>query len=258
VEKVMNASAKSTGERLNRNVTGAPESPAMRRVLRLLFSPEDAQVARQLPQVISLPDLAERLEVEIVELDRHVTSMAHRGLVLDFERRGTRYVMAAPVVIGFFEFTFMRERSDAPMEEYAEAFEELFDDESFARSVFGASTQIGRWLVREEAVPAEVEILDWERAMNAVRSADAVAVSLCPCRSDARPRGDGCDAPIRTCLSFGSAARMLARSGIAETITNDEARGSSKKPRLPALPRPGTTCVRMSPACAIAAVAAAA
>jgi Pyruvate/2-oxoacid:ferredoxin oxidoreductase delta subunit len=226
-------------ERLNRNVTGAPDSPAMRRVLRLLFSPEDAHVARQLPQVISLPDLAERLEVEIVELDRHVTSMAHRGLVLDFERRGTRYVMAAPVVIGFFEFTFMRERSDAPMEEYAEAFEELFDDESFARSVFGASTQIGRSFVREEAVPAEVEILDWERATNAVRSADAVAVSLCPCRSDARLRGDGCDAPIRTCLSFGSAARMLARSGIAETITPDQAMGILEEAKAAGLAQTG-------------------
>ena len=115
-------------ERLNRNVTGAPDSAAMRRVLRMLFTPEDAHVARQLPQIITLPKLAEDLDRDIDDLDAHITSMAQRGLVLDFERNGTRYVMAAPVVIGFYEFTFMRERPDAPMEEYAAAFDDLFED----------------------------------------------------------------------------------------------------------------------------------
>ena len=210
-------------ERLDRNVTGAPDSAAMRRVLRLLFTPEDAHVARQLPVIISLPKLAEKLDRDLDDLDSHITSMAQRGLVLDFERRDVRYVMAAPVVIGFFEYTFMRERPDAPMEEYAAAFEDLFDEEDFVRSVFAGSTQIGRSLVREESLPAETEILDWERATHAIESATTVAVSLCPCRIDAGLRGEGCDAPIRTCLTFNSAALTLSRSGLAEVISNDEA-----------------------------------
>jgi len=209
-------------ERLDRNVTGAPDSPAMRRVLRLLFTPEDAHVARQLPQIISLPDLASKLDADLAELDEHITSMAQRGLILDFEMNGKRYAMAAPVVIGFFEYTFMRTRSEAPMEEYADAFEDLFDEEDFVRSVFAGSTQIGRSLVREEALPTETTILDWERATHAVQSAETVAVSLCPCRIDAGLRGEACDAPVRTCLTFGTAAETLARSGLAEQITNDE------------------------------------
>ena len=210
-------------ERLDRHVTGAPDSPALQRVLRLLFTPEDAHVARQLPQIISLPALAAKLDADLDELDEHITSMARRGLVLDFERKGKRYVMAAPVVIGFFEFTFMRERPDAPMEEYAAAFEDLFDDEDFVRSVFTGTAQIGRSLVREETTPEESEILDWERATHAVRSADVVAVSLCPCRIDAGLRGEGCEAPVRTCLTFNGSAVSLARSGIGEIISNDEA-----------------------------------
>ncbi len=208
-------------ERLDRNVTGAPDSPAMRRILRLLFTPEDAHIARQLPQVISLSSLARKLDADLDWLDGQITSMAERGLVLDFERKGKRYVLAAPVVIGFFEFTFMRERPDAPLEEYAEAFEDLFDDETFVRSVFTGSTQIGRSFVREEAVASE--ILDWERATHVVETATSVAVSLCPCRIDAGLRGEGCDAPVRTCLTFGGAADNLVRSGIAEPISNGEA-----------------------------------
>ncbi len=109
------------------------------------------------------------------------------------------------------------------MEEYSAAFDELFDDEAFVRSVFTGSAQIGRSLVREEAIPPEVEVLDWERATEVVRTAEAFAVSLCPCRVDARLRGEGCDAPIRTCLTFGSAAEMLTRAGIAEEISREDA-----------------------------------
>ncbi len=208
-------------ERLDRNLTGAPDSAAMRRVLRLLFTPEQAHIARQLPQVSSVAALASKLEMDVEELDDQITVMAERGLVLDFERKGKRYVLATPVVIGFYEFTFMRERPDLPMEEYAEAFDGLFEDEAFVRSVFAGSTQLGRSFVREEAVTSE--ILDWQRATEVVRNASSVAVSLCPCRTDAELRGAGCDAPTRTCLTFGSAADNLTRHGIAEPITNEEA-----------------------------------
>jgi len=211
-------------ERLDRNVTGAPASEAMMRVLRLLFNPEEAHIARRLPQLVALPALARKLEVDHEELGERITSMAERGLVLDFERDGTRYVVATPVVIGFFEFTFMRSRPDAPMDEYAQAFAALFEEEGFARSIFTGTTQIGRSFVREEVLPdGDTEILDWERATEVVRTADAVAVSLCPCRTDATLRGEGCDAPTRTCLTFGNSARVMARAGIAEPITNVEA-----------------------------------
>jgi Pyruvate/2-oxoacid:ferredoxin oxidoreductase delta subunit len=212
-------------ERLNRNVTGAPDSAAMMRVLRLLFTPEEAHIARRLPQLISIPKLAGRLDVDPEELGERVTSMAERGLVFDFERKGTRYVVPTPVVIGFFEFTFMRPRPEAPMEDYAEAFEALFDEEEdFVRSIFSGSTQVGRSFVREEVLPGGgTEILDWERATEVVRSAETVAVSHCPCRTEARLKGDGCDAPIRTCLTFGMSAELLVRAGIAEAVTNAEA-----------------------------------
>jgi ferredoxin len=211
-------------ERLDRNVTGAPVSAAMMRVLRLLFTPDEAHIARRLPQLISLPKLAKNLDVDPEELGERITSMAERGLVLDFERKGIRYVVPTPVVIGFFEFTFMRPRPEAPMEDYAEAFEALFDEGDFVRTIFAGSTQIGRSFVREEVLPVgETEILDWERATQVVRTAEAVAVSLCPCRTEAQVRGEGCDAPTRTCLTFGITARVLVRAGIAEPIGNEEA-----------------------------------
>ncbi len=211
-------------QRLDRNVTGAPDSPAFRRILRLLFTPDEARLAYRIPQFISLRARAHRTDVAVDDLDTMVTEMARKGLVIDVERAGERYVSLAPVVIGFYEFTFMRVRDDAPMKELAELFEQYFDDGVFPRAIFRRNTQIGRSLVREEHLPEEpsVEVLDWERATSIVRSARSVGVSLCPCRHHARLAGRGCDAPLRTCLTFDGAADALVHAGIAESITNDE------------------------------------
>jgi NAD-dependent dihydropyrimidine dehydrogenase PreA subunit len=212
-------------QRLDRNVTGAPDSPTFQEILRLLFTPEQARIARHIPQFISVDALAVRTGVDRDELDATITEMARKGLVIDLGHNGHRYASLAPVVIGFYEYTFMRTRDDAPMEALALLFEEYFDEGALPQAVFRKNTQIGRSLVREESLPAEpaVEVLEWERATSIVRSARSVAVSLCPCRHHARLAGRGCDKPLRTCLTFDTGADVLVRSGIAEPITNEQA-----------------------------------
>ncbi|MFO8076724.1 MAG: 4Fe-4S dicluster domain-containing protein [Egibacteraceae bacterium] len=221
------ASYAALQRRLDRMPTGAPDTAALRRILRLLFSPEEAELAAQLPSLVSVRALARRLDRDRDELDATLSSMARRGLVLDLEHRGQRWVALAPVVIGFFEFTFMRVRDDAPMTELAALFHEyLFDDPEhrFAEAAFAGSVQLGRSLVREEALPETPasEVLDYERATAVVRDAATVAVSRCPCRSHAELLGLACDAPQRTCLTFGSAAEALVRADLAEEIGTDE------------------------------------
>ena len=101
----------------------------------------------------SVSRLARKLETEPAALDARLTRMAERGLVLDVERRGRRYFTLSPVVIGFFEYTFMRQGSDLPLGELARLFDEyFFQDDRFVRSVFTGETQIGRSLAREEAL----------------------------------------------------------------------------------------------------------
>lgn len=206
---------------------GRPTPPALQAILRLLFTPEEAELAARMPTMCSLHSLAERVGRDEAALDALVTSMARRGLVVDLEHRGERWVMLAPVVIGFFEYTFMRVRTDAPMEQLAKLFDEYMygdPDREFGHAVFRGSVQIGRSMVREEAIRDEpgVEVLDWERATSVISSARSVAVALCPCRYHAQLSGRGCGAPLRTCLSFNAAADALVRMGLADPISNAE------------------------------------
>ncbi len=36
-------------QRLDRNMTGAPDSPAFEKILKILFSPEEGELARRIP-----------------------------------------------------------------------------------------------------------------------------------------------------------------------------------------------------------------
>ena len=62
------------------NPTGAPDSPTFQKILRLLFTPEEARIARVLPQFIDLDDLADRLGLPVGEVGKRVTARRRSGL----------------------------------------------------------------------------------------------------------------------------------------------------------------------------------
>jgi len=214
-------------KRLDDTISGAPDSPALSKILALLFSADDAALARRLPlRLVPLEEISARLAMAADDLLARLDDMARRGLVIDLEHDGRRWFALAPVMVGFFEFTFMRVRNEIPQAELARLFDEYMDlDDRFARSFFQGPTQIGRSLVHEEALPGDdhTEILDWERASRLVRDASAVAVSLCACRHKAEHLGKACDKPQEVCLSLNFAAESLVRNGIARPLDTGEA-----------------------------------
>ena len=215
-------------KRLDRNVTGAPASPVFTRILKMLFTPEQATVAGRLPtRPTPLGELSRRLGLPREELGDTLTEMAGRGLVLDLEHEGKRFFALPPVVIGLFEFTFMRTGEDVEMDELARLFDQYMNEnDRFSRAVFEGQTQIGRSMVREEALPDgnHAEILDWERASHIVQSADTISVGMCSCHHKKEHLGTACDRPQKVCFSFGAGAGMLVRNGMAAPVTNAAAR----------------------------------
>jgi len=215
-------------ERLAQKVQGATDSPTFMKILHMLFSPEDAELARRLPHnFASLETLSKNLKIPQDELSSKLTDMAQRGVVFDIEHDGERYYVLPPVVVGFFEFTFMRMRPGMPMKELALLFEKYFyeNNASFSRTVLEGKTQLFRTLVREEAIPKDTytEVLDWERATNIVSTATAISVGICQCHHTAQHIGQACNRPQEVCLTFNWGAESLARNGIARSITKNEA-----------------------------------
>ncbi len=207
--------------------TGAPPSAALSKILSLMYSPEEAELAGRLSMhPLPVETLAARCGMEEEELRDKLTDLAVRGLVLDVEVKGQRYFALAPVLGGIFEFIFMRARPGAPLAELAALFDEYMTrDERFVRTSYTGDTQFSRAFVREEALPAEdhTEILDWERVSYLVETASALSVGLCPCRHKNEHLGKSCGKPMRTCISLNAGAETMIHSGISQRIAAPEA-----------------------------------
>ena len=221
---------KELQKRLDRNPVGAPESEHLYEIFRLLYTDKEARVASRMPMTPSTAGrIAKRTGMGVAELERLLDGMADKGLVMDFEHRklGKKFYMLAPPVVGFFEFSMMRERSDIPQKELAEAmYRYMYTTGDFAREVFGAgTTQLGRAVAHETALSeADLsEVLDWEKATGIVEGARKHSVALCYCRHKARHLGESCGKPEEICLSFDDGADWLTGRNLAKEISKGRA-----------------------------------
>lgn len=235
-------------KRLAQKPQAAPDSAILMKILSVLFSPEDAGLAGKLPHSLtSLEVLSKNLKIPADELGGKLGEMARRGLVFDIEHNGRRYFTLPPVVIGLFEFVFMRTRQDMPMAELARLFEDYFyGNGDFVRANLSGDTQMFRSLVREEALPAgdHSQVLDWELATKIAQQASVHAVGICQCHHAARHLGHGCNRPEETCLTFDFAAKSLSRNGLARSITMKEAMGILEKSKESGLAQIGDNVQR--------------
>ncbi len=216
-------------DRLNRFPQGAPPSELLYRILELLFTEEEAGLVALLPirpfTAATAARAWKRTEAQArVTLD----GLASRGILLDIvdEASGeTTYVLPPPMA-GFFEFSMMRVRDDLDQTLLAELFHQYITvEDDFIRALFTrGETQLGRTFVNERALPADpsLEVLDYERATEVVRTATHIGVGVCYCRHKADHRGEACDAPMDICMTFNTVAASLTRHGIARAVEKAE------------------------------------
>jgi ferredoxin len=212
-------------DRLNKYPIGLVDSAKLREILGLLFDEREAFVASRFPlEETTLEELARATGLEAATLVPVLDTMADKGLVMDMPYADTTYYLLMPGLIGFFEFTFMKHRTDLPMERLAMLMREYLE-ESQAKEFFGSKTQLTRTLAYEEHIPVTSEIATYERAREIIHEAGFGAVGLCYCRHKKEHQGQTCakGAPMEgICISLGSAARFLSRRGFAEPKTETE------------------------------------
>ncbi len=219
---------KKLRERLDKYPIGAPESPELYGILETLFSEEHARIASVMPmKPTSLEKLAERAGVPKDRLRGIFEDMASRGIIIDFHhaKSGKSFYMLAPTVVGFFEFSLMRERDDFDQKRVAENMHEyFFHSDRFAKEVFQGHTQIGRALVHETSLDEDTlsNVLDTERASRLIENCGALAVSHCYCRHKSRLTGHTCEKPEEICLALGPGSEYLVRNKLARPVSVSE------------------------------------
>jgi ferredoxin len=215
--------------RIDQLPAGFPDTEEAMDILRLLFSPEEAEMVSKMPlKPLSARRIARRVKRPEGEVTALLERMADRGLIFDMHnaKRDRMVYCVAPPVVGFFEFSLMRRRADLDQGALSHAFERYLESGSCKKSgLFDGETQIGRTLVHQATVSEAdaAELLTHERATHIVEEASTRAVSLCYCRHKAEHLGRACSAPLENCMSLGPGADFVLRHGLGRTLSRQEA-----------------------------------
>ena len=222
-------------DRLNRFPQGAPASSLLFAILKMLFSEEEAGLVAQLPiKPFSAAAAAKAWKRPLAESQNLLDAMASKALILDLEVNGEQTYCLPPPMAGFFEFAFMRTRTDIDQKALAELLDQYIQgEEDFMRALFAeGDTSLGRVFAYEsvldqppvgEALAERLEVLDHNRASHVIAASPEIGVSMCYCRHKKEHLGKNCDAPMEICMTFNTSAHSLIKHGHARSVTKAEA-----------------------------------
>jgi len=217
---------KALAKRLNQNPVGAPLNETLMQILSVMYTDKEAAIGAAFPAgFTTLDKLLQATGLPAAELLCRLEQMADKGLVIDIPRQDTRYYQLSPLVVGFFEYTFMRASSKLPLKELAELFEQYHREAGVVNEFFGAETKMFQTWAYESLLPDELEteVLTYEKASEMIRDAGGGSLTMCYCRHQAWHLGKACKAPMEdVCMSLGGASEWLVRRGFARPASTDQ------------------------------------
>jgi DNA-binding Lrp family transcriptional regulator len=194
------------------------ESGVEMRILRRLFTPEDAKLAVHLTLIPEEPRvIARRAKIPVEEASQRLEEMVKTGLISGvYPKSRSPLYMAQHFIVGFWEGQVNR-----LSRELIQDFEEYLP--FYTEQNIGSGVPQLRTIPVGKSINTQTEVMLYERAEELVRTHKTFAVANCICRQEMRIMGKGCEKPEESCLSFGTAARIMVRTGRGRTISMEEA-----------------------------------
>lgn len=206
----------------------ATESGVEIRILKHLFTPEDAQLALKLNYVAEpLKKVYKRVKrsgISIEELEKQLDDMYFKGLinrgVVKEEEEEVKYYASAPLAIGMYEYQLHRMTPEF-FKEVEQYFDEGFLDE-FNRTRI---PQV-RVIPLNQTVEHEQSIATYDDLREVIENIGSpIAVAECICRQGADLIGEPCKKITlrESCFSFRRAAETYIERGQAREVSKEEA-----------------------------------
>ena len=210
-------------DRLNRFPQGAPPSPLLFKILKILFHEQEAELVSRLPIKPFTAEQAARIwNMGLAAAQTMLDELSARAILVDMDQNGGSVYCLPPPMAGFFEFSLMRVREDIDQKLLSELlYQYLNVEEDFIRELFAeGETRLGRAFVHEPALSEEnaLHVLDYERATEVMTGATPRAVGICYCRHKMLHLDRACKAPLDICMTFNSVAASLIKHGHARSI----------------------------------------
>ncbi|MEW6673700.1 MAG: 4Fe-4S binding protein [Thermodesulfobacteriota bacterium] len=195
----------------------ATESGAEIRILKRLFTPQEAEVALHLSMMLEPASaVAERVGMPEDEISKLLDVMSKKGLIMRSRKGGQPVYMAAQFVVGIWEY-HVNDLDKGLIQDFNEYVPHLMNTQ------LKLKTQQLRVIPVSASMSAEMNIMPYEKAEEIVKSQSKIIVAPCICRKEHKMVGKGCDKPEETCLIFGGGAYYYEENGIGRAITQEEA-----------------------------------
>ncbi len=209
-------------ERLREHLDGLPggfpatESEVHLRILRRLFTPEEAEIAPLLGLKLETAEvIAQKAGMNEEKVGSLLRRMAKNGLIFNIESPDRPPVfMASQFVVGIWEY-HVNDLDEAFVRDVEEYFPIL------SKEAFGRLPQL-RTIPVERSVHAGMKVLPHEQAKELVRKQKKFLVAPCICRREHELKGGGCGKLMDACLVFGWGADYYERNGLGRVITLEE------------------------------------
>lgn len=188
------------------------------RILRRLFTPEEASLALHLTVIAEEPKVvALRARVPVEEARWRLEEMEQKGLILSAVSGGVTRYMAMQFVVGFWEGQVDKLTPEL-VREFEEYLPSLLDPELWRKN-----PQM-RVVPVNSAIEAHSQVMPHEIVQELVRGGQGrYSVSNCICRQEMRVAGkDGCNRPVESCIGLGGAAGYITRAGRGRPIDREE------------------------------------
>ena len=215
-------------EALNMRGGAAPavKCPEFYALLRELFTPEEAELACQMPmKPMSAADLAAEIGRDPGEVERLLEGMANKGLVFALERGGVMEYNLLQMLPGIFEMQLMKGEVNDRAKKLAHLFEDYFTVMLEGVQKGGAIVQFpfARVITVEAEIPAGMEIQPYDSVSRYIENSEYIAIATCYCRHHAELLGQPCDKPKDVCMALGEGAQFLSQRGFARLVSREEA-----------------------------------
>ncbi len=195
----------------------ATDSGVEIRILKQLFSPEEAEAATALTLFPEPADvIAKKLGKNESDTERLFYSMSKKGLISRSGKEQNRY-MAANFIMGIWDYhvNSLDEKLIRDVNEYIpQIWEKRWEKQK---------TQQKRVIPVSKSIPVEMNIMPYEKAEDIIKKQSKIVVVPCICRKEQGMVGYGCGKPLETCLMLGANALFFEENGIGRSISQREA-----------------------------------
>ncbi|MFW9803633.1 MAG: ATP-binding protein [Candidatus Thorarchaeota archaeon] len=215
-------------EHLDRTPMGFPpaESGADIRLLKRLFTPEEARIATYLTYstyaVDELDTIYRRMDpakTSIEDLEVVLDGMASKGLLHFKSEGGKKFYNNANWVVGIYEFQVNR-----LSKELLQAIGE-YNAEAYGKAFFSAQPTQLRVIPVQKSYTPESPVAQYDDVRRLIEGADGpFMVTNCICRQSHALRDDPCKVTQReeTCIGAGPFAEMYLSLGWGREISKEE------------------------------------